>query len=337
MRRALITGVTGQDGSYLAEFLLEKGYEVHGIKRRSSTFNTERVDQIYKDPHEKPNFYMHFADLSDASSLWKLLYSIHPDEVYNLAAQSHVRVSFDIPEYTADITATGALRMLEAIRSTGVKARFYQASSSEMFGAASPPQDETTVFHPRSPYACAKLFAHSITVNYREGYGMHASSGILFNHESPRRGETFVTRKIARATAHIARGLQEKLFLGNLDAKRDWGYAPEYVEAMWLMAQQSEPGDFVVGTGETHSVQEFVEECFALVNLDWRDYVVIDPRYFRPSEVDALQADASKARRLLGWEPRTSFRELVRIMLEAEIEALDNRASGVIPSVACVS
>lgn len=337
MRRALITGVTGQDGSYLAELLLAKGYEVHGIKRRSSTFNTERVDQIYQDPHDQPNFFLHFADLSDASSLWKLLYDIQPDEVYNLAAQSHVRVSFDIPEYTADITATGALRLLESMRGTGVKARFYQASSSEMFGATRPPQDEYAVFHPRSPYACAKLFAHSITVNYREGYGMHASSGILFNHESPRRGETFVTRKIARAVAHIARGLQEKLFLGNLDAKRDWGYAPEYVEAMWLMTQQDEPGDFVIGTGETHSVREFVEESFAQANLDWRDYVAIDPRYFRPSEVDALQADASKARRLLGWEPRTSFRELVKIMVAAETECLDKRASGVLSSVVYVS
>ncbi len=337
MRRALISGVTGQDGSYLAELLLAKGYEVHGIKRRSSSFNTERVDPIYEDPHEKPNFYLHFADLSDASSLWKLLYDIHPDEIYNLAAQSHVRVSFDIPEYTADITATGALRLLEAMRGTGVKARFYQASSSEMFGATSPPQDERAVFHPRSPYACAKLFAHSITVNYREGYGMHASSGILFNHESPRRGETFVTRKIARAAAHIARGLQEKLFLGNLDARRDWGYAPEYVEAMWRMTQQPEPDDFVIGTGETHSVRDFVEECFARVNLDWRDHVVIDPRYFRPAEVDALQANASKARRLLGWEPRTTFRELVRIMVDAERDALDKRASGVLPSVGCLT
>ncbi len=337
MRRALITGVTGQDGSYLAEFLLGKGYEVHGIKRRSSTFNTERVDQIYEDPHDQPNFYLHFADLSDASSLWKLLYDIQPDEVYNLAAQSHVRVSFDIPEYTTDITATGALRLLEAMRGTGVKARFYQASSSEMFGATSPPQDEFAVFHPRSPYACAKLFAHSITVNYREGYGMHSSSGILFNHESPRRGETFVTRKITRAVAHITRGLQEKLFLGNLDAKRDWGYAPEYVEAMWLMTQQAEPGDFVIGTGETHSVREFVEEAFAQVNLDWRDYVAIDPRYFRPSEVDALQADASRARRILGWEPRTSFRQLVKIMVDAETEALEKRASGVLQSVVCLS
>lgn len=337
MRRALITGVTGQDGSYLAEFLLGKGYEVHGIKRRSSTFNTERVDQIYEDPHDQPNFYLHFADLSDASSLWKLLYDIQPDEVYNLAAQSHVRVSFDIPEYTTDITATGALRLLEAMRGTGVKARFYQASSSEMFGATSPPQDEFAVFHPRSPYACAKLFAHSITVNYREGYGMHASSGILFNHESPRRGETFVTRKITRAVAHIARGLQEKLFLGNLDAKRDWGYAPEYVEAMWLMTQQAEPGDFVIGTGETHSVREFVEAAFAQVNLDWQDYVAIDPRYFRPSEVDALQADASRARRILGWEPRTSFRQLVKIMVNAETEALEKRASGVLQNVVCLS
>lgn len=334
MPRALITGVTGQDGSYLAEFLLAKGYEVHGIKRRSSTFNTERVDPIYVDPHERPSFYLHFADLSDASSLWKLLYEIRPDEVYNLAAQSHVRVSFDIPEYTCDITATGALRILEAIRGTGVRTRFYQASSSEMFGSAPPPQSERTAFHPRSPYACAKLFAHNITVNYRESYGMHASSGILFNHESPRRGETFVTRKIARAVANIHRGLQEKLYLGNLDARRDWGYAPEFVEAMWLMLQEPEAGDFVIGTGEMHSVQEFVTESFAFAGLDWRDHVVIDPRYFRPAEVDALQADITRARRILGWEPRTTFRQLVRLMVQAEMDQLTDRAAGVLPRVA---
>jgi GDPmannose 4,6-dehydratase len=333
MKRALITGVTGQDGSYLTEFLLAKGYEVHGLKRRSSTFNTERVDHIYVDPHEQPNFYMHFADLSDASSLWKVLYDVRPDEVYNLAAQSHVRVSFDVPEYTADITATGALRLLEGLRSTGVKARFYQASSSEMFGSTPPPQNEHTVFHPRSPYACAKLFAHSITVNYREGYGMHASSGILFNHESPRRGETFVTRKIARAVAHIKRGFQDKLYLGNLDALRDWGYAPEYTEAMWMMLQQDHPDDYVIGTGEMHTVKEFVEESFSYAGLDWREYVEIDPRYFRPTEVDALQADASKARTILGWEPRTTFRELVHIMVDAELEDLDKRSSGTIPKV----
>jgi GDPmannose 4,6-dehydratase len=337
MQRALITGVTGQDGSYLAEFLLARGYEVHGLKRRSSTFNTERVDPIYIDPHERPNFFLHFADLSDASSLWRLLYDIRPDEVYNLAAQSHVRVSFDVPEYTCDITATGALRVLEAIRGTGVNARFYQASSSEMFGSAPPPQSELTPFHPRSPYACTKLFAHAITVNYRESYGIHASSGILFNHESPRRGETFVTRKIARAVANIQRGLQEKLYLGNLEARRDWGYAPEYVEAMWRMLQEPEPGDFVIGTGEMHSVQDFVEESFAFAGLDWHDYVVIDPRYFRPAEVDALQADPTRARRLLGWQPRTSFRQLVRLMVQSEIDALTERATGILPRVVFTS
>lgn len=308
MKRAFITGITGQDGSYLAELLLEKGYEVHGLKRRSSSFNTGRVDHIYVDPHDKPRFFMHFGDLSDAGSIFSLLYDIRPDEIYNLAAQSHVRVSFDVPEYTADITGTGALRLLEGIRKTGIKCRFYQASSSEMFGATPPPQSEHTDFHPRSPYACAKLFAHSLTVNYRESYGVHASSGILFNHESPRRGETFVTRKISRAVAYIKAGLQEKLFLGNLDAKRDWGYAPEYVEAMWLMLQQDHPDDYVIGTGHMYSVLDFLEESFAHVNLDWHDYVEIDQRYFRPAEVDALQADPTKARRVLGWEPKTTFR-----------------------------
>src|SRR5882724_10523861 len=329
MTRALITGVTGQDGSYLAEFLLRKGYEVHGLKRRSSSFNTERLDHIYTDFHEHgTRFFLHFADSADASSLWKLLYNIRPDEIYNLAAQSHVRVSFDIPEYTTDITAVGALRLLEGLRETGVKARFYQASSSEMFGSAPPPQDEHTPFHPRSPYACAKLFAHNITVNYRESYNMFACGGILFNHESPRRGETFVTRKIANAAARIKRGLQKKLYMGNLDAKRDWGYAPEYVEAMWLMLQQDEPEDYVIGTGETHTVREFLEETFAYLDLDWRKYVEIDPRYYRPSEVDSLCGDASKARRVLGWSAKTTFSDLVDLMVEADIQLLDDQLAG---------
>jgi GDPmannose 4,6-dehydratase len=323
MQRALITGVTGQDGSYLAEFLLQKGYEVHGLKRRSSSFNTERLDHIYTDFHEHgARFFLHFADSADSSSLWKLLYNIRPDEIYNLAAQSHVRVSFDIPEYTADITALGALRLLEGLRETGVKARFYQASSSEMFGAAPPPQDESTPFHPRSPYACAKLFAHNITVNYRESYNMFACGGILFNHESPRRGETFVTRKIANAAARIKRGLQDKLYMGNLDAKRDWGYAPEYVEAMWLMLQQDEPEDYVIGTGETHTVREFLELSFAHAGLDWRQHIEIDPRYLRPAEVDALQADPTKARNRLNWTHRVKLPELVRLMVDAELEQL---------------
>jgi GDPmannose 4,6-dehydratase len=327
--KALITGITGQDGSYLAEFLLSKGYEVHGIKRRSSTFNTERVDPIYEDLHEgHRGFVLHYGDVTDASSLWKLLYDIHPDEVYNLAAQSHVRVSFDIPENTADATALGALRVLEGMRHTGVQARFYQASSSEMFGSAPPPQDEETVFHPRSPYACAKLFAHSLTVNYRESYGMFACSGILFNHESPRRGETFVTRKITRAVAHIKEGLQDKLYLGNLAARRDWGYAKEYVEAMWAMLQQDKPDDYVIGTGETHSVQEFVEAAFGYAGLDWRKHVEIDPRYYRPAEVDALLANPAKARKRLGWSPSVTFRQLVEVMVDADRAELAARLSG---------
>ena len=331
MKRALITGVTGQDGSYLAELLLAKGYEVHGIKRRSSSFNTGRVDDIYVDSHERgSHFFLHFADLSDASSLSRLIYDIKPDEVYNLAAQSHVRVSFDIPEYTSDITATGALRILESIRQTGVKTRFYQASSSEMFGSTPPPQSESTLFHPRSPYACAKLFAHSITVNYRESYGMYAVSGILFNHESPRRGETFVTRKIARAAAFIKNGLQKKLYLGNLDATRDWGFAPEYVEAMWRMLQQDSPRDYVIGTGETHSVREYTEMAFAHAGMDWREYVDIDKRYFRPAEVEALQADPSRAQTELGWRHRTGFRDLVRLMVDAEMEDIRDRQSGIV-------
>ena len=331
MRKALITGVTGQDGSYLAEFLLRKGYEVHGFKRRSSSFNTGRVDGIYTDLHEHGSrFFLHFADMSAASSTSRLLDEIRPDEVYHLAAQSHVRVSFDVPEYTVDVTATGTLRLLEAIRQTGIQTRFYQASSSEMFGSTPPPQNEETRFHPRSPYACAKLFAHNITVNYRESYGMFACCGILFNHESPRRGETFITRKIARAVAHIKRGMQQKLYVGNTEARRDWGYAPEYVEAMWLMLQQDEPGDYVIGTGEMHSVREFLELAFAEVGLDWREYVETDPRYYRPAEVDALQGDAAKARRMLGWEPRVRFPELVRIMVQAEIEDLGRRLAGVV-------
>ncbi|MBZ5593763.1 MAG: GDP-mannose 4,6-dehydratase [Acidobacteriia bacterium] len=329
MKRALITGVTGQDGSYLAEFLLGKGYEVHGLKRRSSSFNTGRVDGVYADLHQRDNrFFLHFADLSDASSLWKLLSSIQPDEIYNLAAQSHVRVSFDIPEYTADITATGALRLLEAVRLTGIKARFYQASSSEMFGSVTAPQREETPFHPRSPYACAKLFAHSCTVNYRESYEMFACCGILFNHESPRRGETFVTRKIARAVAEIKLGLEENLYLGNLDARRDWGYAKEYVEAMWMMLQRDRPDDFVIGTGETHSVREFVEEAFSHAGLDWRKHVRFDARYFRPAEVDWLCADPAKARRVLNWHHRLGFQDLVRLMVDAEMEQLKMQMAG---------
>jgi GDPmannose 4,6-dehydratase len=335
MKKALITGVTGQDGSYLAEFLLQKGYEVHGIKRRSSSFNTGRVDSIYTDLHEhNKRFYLHFGDLSDTSSLWTLLYDIRPDEVYNLAAQSHVRVSFDIPESTGDITGMGALRLLEGLRKTGVQARFYQASSSEMFGSTPPPQNESTLFHPRSPYACAKLFAHTMTVNYRESYNMFAVSGILFNHESPRRGETFVTRKIARAVAHIKAGLQDKLYLGNLDAKRDWGYAKEYVEAMWMMLQQETPEDYVIGTGETHSVREFVEEAFGHVNLEWGKYVDFDARYNRPAEVDALLADPSKARQKLGWEHQVGFKQLVQLMVDAEIEAIERQRAGVVSMAA---
>jgi len=331
MKRALVTGITGQDGSYLAELLLNKGYEVHGLKRRSSSFNTSRVDGIYADLHAEDNrFVMHFADLADASSLWKLLYSIQPDEVYNLGAQSHVRVSFDVPEYTADITATGTLRLLEGIRETGIKTRFYQASSSEMFGSSPPPQNELTPFHPRSPYACSKVFAHAITVNYRESYNMFACCGILFNHESPRRGETFVTRKIARAVAKIKYGIQGKLYMGNLEAARDWGYAPEYVEAMWLMLQQEEPDDYVIGTGEMHTVQEFLQLAFAHAGLDWKEHVEIDRRYFRPAEVMALQADAAKARTKLNWRHRLAFHDLVRIMVDAETAELARRSSGII-------
>jgi GDPmannose 4,6-dehydratase len=330
MKKALITGSTGQDGSYLTEFLLTCGYEVHGLKRRSSSFNTGRVDHLYHDLHDASDasFLMHYADLTDGSSLTKLLYDIRPDEVYNLAAQSHVKVSFEIPEYTADVVACGTLRLLEAIRHTGLNCRFYQASSSEMYGSAPPPQNEGTPLHPRSPYACAKVFGYNITVNYRESYRLHASNGILFNHESPRRGETFVTRKITRAVAHIKRGLQHKLYLGNLDARRDWGYAPDYVRAMWMMLQRDEPDDFVIGTGEAHTVRDFVELAFAQADLDWKEFVAMDPRYLRPSEVDYLMADPSKARRVLGWEPTVTFPELVRIMVNADLEEVDSKLRG---------
>ena len=329
-KKALITGITGQDGSYLAELLLGKGYEVHGIIRRASTFNTGRLEEIYQDPHESgKRLSLHYGDLSDGSALARLLGKIAPDEIYNLAAQSHVRVSFDCPEYTTDITATGVVRLLEAIRETGLKPRFYQASSSEMYGLVQEvPQSERTPFYPRSPYACAKLYAHWITVNYRESYKLHASSGILFNHESPRRGETFVTRKITRALAQILCGLQDKLYLGNLDAKRDWGYAKEYVEAMWLMLQQEEPDDYVIATGETHSVREFLEVAFSHMGLDWQKHVEIDPRYFRPAEVELLIGDYSKAKKKLGWEPKTKFNDLVKLMVDEDIRRLKDHREG---------
>lgn len=329
-KKALITGITGQDGSYLAEFLLGKGYEVHGIKRRSSSFNTSRIDDVLPDWHERDaHLFLYFADLADSSSLIRLLTELKPDEVYHLGAQSHVRTSFDIPEYTADITAVGTTRILEAIHAAGIKTKFYQASSSEMFGrVAEIPQSETTPFRPCSPYACAKVYAHWMTVNYRESYGLFACSGILFNHESPRRGETFVTRKITRAVARIQCGLQRKLYIGNLDAKRDWGYAPEYVEAMWCMMQLDQPDDFVIATGETHTVRDFVQSAFDFVGLDWKNYVEIDPRYFRPTEVDILQGDSSKARRVLGWEPKVKFHELVRIMVDADARLLREELRG---------
>lgn len=329
-KRALITGITGQDGSYLAEFLLGKGYEVHGIIRRASTFNTGRLDPIYQDPHaSRKRLFLHYGDLSDASALSRLMLNVKPDEIYNLAAQSHVRVSFDSPEYTTDITATGAVRLLEAIRETGLRPRYYQASSSEMYGkVVETPQRETTPFYPRSPYGCAKVYAYWITVNYRESYGLHASNGILFNHESPRRGETFVTRKITRAVAHIQAGLQDKLYLGNLDAKRDWGYAKEYVEAMWLMLQQDAPDDYVIATNETHSVREFLEVAFGHVGLNWQKHVEIDPRYYRPAEVDLLIGDYRKAKQKLGWAPKTKFAELAQLMVDADVELLRRHREG---------
>jgi GDPmannose 4,6-dehydratase len=329
MKKALITGITGQDGSYLAEQLLEKGYEVHGIVRRSSSFNTDRIDHLYRDPHERGvKLFMHYGDLSESSRLVKLIYEIQPDEVYHLGAQSHVRVSFDTPEYTADVTGLGTVRLLEAIRETGVKTRFYQASSSEMFGAAPPPQNETTPFHPRSPYAVAKVAAHWMTINYRESYGMFAATGILFNHESPRRGETFVTRKITRALARVEAGLQEKLFLGNLDAKRDWGYTPDYTDAMWRILQADEPDDFVIATGEMYSVRDFLDEAANHMGLDWHEFVEFDERYLRPAEVDALQGDPSKARDKLGWTPTVTFKELVQIMVDADREQLADQLAG---------
>ena len=346
-KRALITGITGQDGSYLAEFLLKKGYEVHGIIRRASTFNTHRIDHIYQDPHDPDRrLYLHYGDLSDPGLLTEIIYNVKPDEIYHLGAQSHVRVSFDLPEYTGNITGLGTTRILEAIRRSGIKTKFYQASSSEMFGSSPPPQNENTPFRPRSPYAIAKVYAYWITVNYREAYGIFACNGILFNHESPRRGETFVTRKITRAIANILAGRQKKLYLGNLNAKRDWGYAPEYVEMMWLMLQQDEPDDFVVGTGESHSVREFVEKSFdyAGIEIEWKgegveekgivksvdikheniisagDVIIeIDPKYFRPTEVEHLRADITKAREKLGWEPKTTFDELIKIMVDYDM------------------
>jgi GDPmannose 4,6-dehydratase len=348
MKRAFITGITGQDGSYLAELLLSKGYEVHGLIRRASTFNTGRIDHVYTDPHTRgAHLFLHYGDLADSGPLTNIIYNIKPDEVYNLAAQSHVRVSFDMPEYTGDIVALGTTRLLESIHRSGIKTKFYQASSSEMFGAALPPQNEMTVFYPRSPYAAAKVYSYWIAINYREGYNLFACNGILFNHESPRRGETFVTRKITRAVAAILAGKQEKLFLGNLDAKRDWGFAPEYVECQWRMLQQDKPEDFVIGTGESHTVREFVELAFSYagVEIEWKGsgtgekgivrslsgttsknckigaaLIEIDPRYFRPTEVDFLLADASKAKKLLGWEPQVVFKELVRIMVDADME-----------------
>ncbi len=350
MKRALITGITGQDGSYLAELLLSKGYEVHGLIRRASTFNTGRIDHIYTDPHIRgTKLFLHYGDLADGGQLTHIIYNIKPDEVYNLAAQSHVRVSFDMPEYTGDIVGLGATRLLESIRLSGIKAKYYQASSSEMFGAAKPPQNENTVFYPRSPYAAAKVYAYWITINYREGYNLFACNGILFNHESPRRGETFVTRKITRAVAAILAGKQDKLYLGNLDAKRDWGFAPEYAECQWLMLQQDKPEDFVIGTGESHTVREFVESAFSYagVEIEWNGkgtaekgiirslsssftsssalkpgsvLIEIDPRYFRPTEVDFLLADASNAKKKLGWVPKITFKELVKIMVDADME-----------------
>ncbi|OGZ56442.1 MAG: GDP-mannose 4,6-dehydratase [Candidatus Ryanbacteria bacterium RIFCSPLOWO2_02_FULL_45_11c] len=326
MKKALITGITGQDGSYLAELLLEKGYEVHGVMRRASTFNTARIEHLYQDSHiEGARLFLHYGDLADANTIRKLIYKIHPDEIYNLGAQSHVRVSFDIPEYTANITGLGTLRILEAIKDyeseTGAKVKFYQASSSELFGDAPSPQNELTSFLPRSPYGVSKLFAYHTTKNYREGYGIFAVNGILFNHESPRRGETFVTRKITKGIGDILTGRADKIYLGNLDARRDWGYAPEFVEAMWFMLQQSEPEDFVIGTGEAHTVREFCEVAFRHAGLgDWQKYVGIDNRYFRPTEVDHLLADPRKAKEKFGWEAKTKFADLVKIMVDADIK-----------------
>ena len=321
MKKAFLTGITGQDGSYLAELLLGKGYEVHGLIRRSSTFNTDRIDHLYRDFHDPhTRLFLHYGDLSVSGQLMDLLHSIAPDEIYHLGAQSHVRVSFDMPEYTGDITGMGTLRILEAIRKTGIKTKFYQASSSEMFGAAAPPQNEKTIFQPRSPYGAAKVYAYYIAQNYRDAYGIFASNGILFNHESPRRGETFVTRKITRAATQITLGLKEKLYLGNLDAKRDWGFAGDYVEAMWMMLQQEKPDDFVIATGETHSVREFAEIVFAKLGLNYNKYVMVDQRYFRPTEVDVLLGDSAKAKNILGWQPKINFENLIDMMIAADLE-----------------
>ena len=328
MKKALITGITGQDGSYLAELLLSKHYEVHGIIRRASTFNTERIDHLYQDPHVNGvKLFLHYGDIADSTNLIKLLYQIQPEEIYHLAAQSHVRVSFDIPEYTGDVTGIGTVRILEAIRETGLKSKFYQASSSEMYGKVREvPQREATPFYPRSPYGAAKVYAYWVTVNYRESYGTFACNGILFNHESPRRGETFATRKVTRSVARIKFGLEDKLYMGNLDAKRDWGYAKEYVEAMWLMLQQEQADDYVIATGETHSVRELLEEAFTYAGLDWKKHVATDPRYYRPAEVDLLLGDASKAKEKLGWEPRTSFKDLIHLMVDADMELAEREA-----------
>jgi GDPmannose 4,6-dehydratase len=328
-KTALISGITGQDGSFLTELLLEKGYDVYGIIRRSSSFNTDRIDHLYQDPHEKgTRLHLVYGDLNDSSSLNTILRHVQPNEIYNLAAQSHVRVSFDIPEYTAEVTGLGTVRLLEAIREAGLNPKFYQASSSELYGKVlESPQTETTPFHPRSPYACAKAYAYHITVNYRESYGLFACNGILFNHESERRGETFVSRKITRAATRIKLGLQEKLYMGNLDAERDWGYARDYVEAMWMIMSADGPDDYVIATGETHSVREFLEESFSYLDLDWKQYVEIDASYFRPAEVDLLVGDASKARRELGWEPKVDFHELVKLMVDHDLELAKREAA----------
>jgi GDPmannose 4,6-dehydratase len=336
MKKAFITGITGQDGSYLAELLLSKGYEVHGLIRRASTFNTERIDHLYRDFHDpEARVYLHYGDLSVSGQLTDFLNDIKPDEIYHLGAQSHVRVSFDMPEYTGDITGLGTLRLLEAIRKTGIKTRFYQASSSEMFGAAPPPQSENTPFQPQSPYAAAKVYSYYIVKNYRDAYKIFAANGILFNHESPRRGETFVTRKVTRAATRIKIGLQEKLYLGNLDAKRDWGFAGDYVEAMWLMLQQEKPDDYVIATGETYSVREFVEKVFKKLELDYERHVTIDPRYFRPTEVDCLLGDASKARKAFGWKPKVSFDQLIDMMIDADMEQANREKTLVDAGYAC--
>ncbi len=323
MKKALITGITGQDGSYLAEFLLDKGYEVHGLIRRASSFNTRRIDHIYSDPHnngKKVHLHLHYGDVTSPDSLVDVIYNIQPEEVYHLAAQSHVRVSFDMPEYTGDVTGLGTIRVLEAIRKSKIKTRFYQASSSEMFGGAKPPQTEDTPFEPRSPYAAAKVYAYWVTRNYREGYNLFASNGILFNHESPRRGETFVTRKITHALAAIKAGKQQKLYLGNLDSKRDWGYTPEFIEVQWKILQQDKADDYVIGTGESHMIREFLDEAFGYADMDWHKYVEIDPRYYRPTEVDFLMADPTRSKQRLDWEPKVKFHELVRIMVDADLE-----------------